>query len=68
MNISLENFEVKGARNGILTPGIHVLKPGVKRFPIPGGGSRTVEIDSGDQIAVMDVEGGQVGELVFFIK
>ena len=66
MNISLENFEVKGARNGILTPGIHVLKPGVKRFPIPGGGSRTVEIDSGDQIAVMDIEGGQLGELVFF--
>ena len=33
---------------------------------MPGGGSRTVSIRKGDEISVMDREGLQPAELVFF--
>ncbi|MDO6587605.1 DUF1989 domain-containing protein [Salipiger sp. 1_MG-2023] len=52
-------------KRGVLTPGLS-LPPGTERHPVPGGGSRAVEIHAGDVITVEDREGGQVAELVAF--
>src|SRR5690625_1242314 len=59
-------FEVPGNRGSVLLPGLPVLPPGVERHPIPGGGSRAVPIEAGDEITVVDREGLQPCELVFF--
>jgi aminomethyltransferase len=59
-------FETAYERAGVITPGLPVLAPGVERYPIPGGGSRAVSIGRGDKISVLDREGLQTGELVFF--
>ncbi|WP_026989129.1 DUF1989 domain-containing protein [Fodinicurvata sediminis] len=53
-------------RGPILEPGLPVLPPDVERHPVPGGGSRAVEIEAGDEIWVVDREGLQPCELVFF--
>ncbi len=53
-------------RRGIVTPGLLILPHGVERHPVPGGGSRAVQIFKGDAISVLDREGLQPGELVFF--
>ncbi len=50
---------------GVRTPGL-TLPKGMERHPVPGGGSRAVEIRAGDVITVEDREGGQVAELVAF--
>jgi aminomethyltransferase len=47
-------FEQPFSRAGVLTPGLPVLPPGVERHPVPGGGSRALEIRAGDQITVQD--------------
>ena len=52
--------------SGVLAPGLPVLPEGMERHPIPGGGSRAVEIFSGDILTIQDVEGLQPVELVFF--
>ena len=52
--------------SGVLTPGLPVLPEGMERHPIPGGGSRAVEIFAGDILTIQDVEGLQPVELVFF--
>jgi len=59
-------FEHPWERNGIRTPGLPILPIGVERHPIPGGGSRVVELFAGDEISLLDKEGLQQGELVFF--
>ncbi|MGR3376212.1 DUF1989 domain-containing protein [Salipiger abyssi] len=59
-------FESKTARSGVITPGLLHLPPGVERHPVPGGGSRAVEIFAGDEITLVDREGGQLAELVAF--
>ena len=59
-------LEVPWERGGIVAPGLPVLPPGVERHPVPGGGSRAVAVSAGDEILVMDREGLQEGELVFF--
>jgi len=59
-------FERPHARGGIVTPGLPVLPHGVERHPVPGGGSRAVRIGRGDEICVVDREGRQSAELVFF--
>ena len=59
-------FETPFERRGVLTPGLPILPHGVERHPIPGGGSRAVPIFRGDEISVMDREGLQPAELVFF--
>ena len=59
-------FEVPWERSGVIAPGLPILPPGVERHPVPGGGSRAVRIDKGDEIIVLDREGLQPGELVFF--
>jgi aminomethyltransferase len=59
-------FEYASERAGIITPGLPLMPPGVESYPIPGGGSRAVSIDKGDEITLLDREGLQVAELVFF--
>ena len=59
-------FETPYERAGVITPGLPILPPGVERHPVPGGGSRAVRIDRGDEISIMDREGLQPVELVFF--
>ena len=59
-------FETPFERRGILTPGLPILPHGVKRYPVPGGGSRAVRIEKGDEISVVDREGLQPVEMVFF--
>jgi len=53
-------------RAGIITPGLPLLPPGIESYPIIAGGSRAVSIDQGDDITILDREGLQVAELVFF--
>ncbi|GMG82232.1 DUF1989 domain-containing protein [Paralimibaculum aggregatum] len=59
-------FETPYERRGVISPGLPILPHGVERHPVPGGGSRAVQIDAGDEITVMDREGLQPVELVFF--
>ena len=59
-------FEVPWERKGIIAPGLPILPHGVERHPVPGGGSRAVAIRKGDEITVLDREGLQTGEMVFF--
>ncbi len=59
-------FETPYERRGVTTPGLPILPHGVERYPVPGGGSRTVSIRKGDEISVMDRQGLQPAELVFF--
>ncbi len=59
-------FPTPHERAGVLTPGLPILPHGVERHPVPGGGSRAVRIERGDQITVQDREGLQPVELVFF--
>ncbi|MDU9005561.1 DUF1989 domain-containing protein [Sedimentitalea todarodis] len=65
MNI-LPVFPTPYERAGVVTPGLPILPHGVERHPVPGGGSRAVQIRKGDQITVQDREGLQPVELVFF--
>ena len=64
--ITQETFEAPYERAGVLTSGLPILDFGVERHVVPGGGSRAVLIESGDAISVLDREGLQIGELVFF--
>lgn len=59
-------FPVPYERAGVLTPGLPILPHGVERYPVPGGGSRAVRVEQGDEITVQDREGLQPVELVFF--
>ena len=59
-------LEVPYERRGVVVPGLPILPHGVERHPIPGGGSRAVQIGTGDEISVLDREGLQPVELVFF--
>lgn len=59
-------FETPYERAGIITPGLPILPHGVERHPVPGGGSRAVPIEKGDEFSVMDREGLQPCEIVFF--
>ena len=53
-------------RGSVLVPGLPVLPPNVERHPVPGGGTRTVTLDAGDEVTVIDREGRQSCELVVF--
>ncbi|MEX3007755.1 DUF1989 domain-containing protein [Hoeflea sp. TYP-13] len=59
-------LETPYERAGVITPGLPVLPHGVERHPIPGGGSRAVRLEKGDEFSVLDREGLQPAELVFF--
>lgn len=62
----LSLFERPATRGGVITPGLPILPHGVERHPVPGGGSRAVEVRAGDEITVIDREGLQPAELIFF--
>ena len=53
-------------RAGVIKPGLPILPHGVERHPVPASGSRAVPISKGDEISIIDKEGLQPGELVFF--
>ncbi len=59
-------FETPYERAGIISPGLPILPHGTERHPVPGGGSRAVPVFAGDEVSVLDFEGLQPGELVFF--
>lgn len=59
-------LERPGERSGVVHPGLPILPPGTERHHVPGGGSRAVQIAPGDEVIVVDREGGQRGELVAF--
>src|SRR5690606_19644948 len=62
----IQPLERPMVRGGVLIPGLPVLPPGTERHPVPGGGSRAVAIEAGDTITVVDREGLQPCEIVFF--
>ena len=59
-------FETPFERAGVITPGLPILPHGTERHPIPGGGSRALPVYAGDTVAILDREGLQPAELVFF--
>ncbi len=59
-------FETPYERRGVVEPGLPILQVGVERHPIPGGGTRVLSISAGDEISLLDPQGLQTGELVFF--
>ena len=64
-DLPFEHFTKTGR---VLVPGLPVLPHGVERHPVPGGGSRAVRIEKGDALTVVDREGLQPVELVFFAE
>ncbi|SMO94011.1 DUF1989 domain-containing protein [Ruegeria faecimaris] len=59
-------FEVPFERSGVLVPGLPILPHGTERHPIPGMGSRAVPVSKGDTITLLDRDGMQPAEMVFF--
>ena len=59
-------FETPYERAGVITPGLSVLPHGTERHPVPGGGSRAVPVHAGDTLSVLDRDGLQPAEMVFF--
>lgn len=59
-------FERVTRTGAALVPGLPVLPHGVERHPVPGGGSRAVRIEAGDEIWIVDREGMQPAELTLF--
>ena len=59
-------FETPYERSGVITPGLPILPHGTERHPVPGGGSRALKIERGDEVSVLDREGLQLAEMVFF--
>ncbi len=54
-------------RSGVSVPGMPVLPDNVERHPVPGGGSRAMEVSAGDVVSVLDTEGLQAVELALFL-
>ena len=59
-------FETPMRRGDAVIPGLPILPHGVERHRVPGGGSRAVAIDRGDEVWIVDREGLQPAEVVFF--
>ena len=56
-------FERVQEKSGVIVPGLPVLPHGVERHVVPGGGSRGIKIEKGDEISIMDRDGLQMGSL-----
>ncbi|HEY6918599.1 MAG TPA: aminomethyltransferase, partial [Tabrizicola sp.] len=68
MDITMLNLlhrNVAPAASRILRPGLANLPERVERYPVPGAGSVTLEVRAGDQLTLVDKEGGQVCEVLF---
>lgn len=59
-------FDTSFERKGVIAPGLPILPHGVERHPVPGGGSRALPIYKGDEISLLDFDGLQPAEMVFF--
>lgn len=59
-------WEQPATQRGVVLPGLPILPHGVERHPVPGGGSRALPIFKGDEVSVLDKDGLQPAELVFF--
>ena len=59
-------FELNNEKSGVIVPGMPILPHGVERHIVPAGGSRGMKIDKGDEISIVDPQGLQMGEMVFF--
>ena len=53
---------------GAVVPGLPVLPPGIERHPVPGGGTRAIELLAGDRFRVLDREGMQPAEIVSSVQ
>ncbi len=62
----MEPFERPFERAGLVVPGLPILPPGVERHPIPAGGSRALDLRAGDDVTVVDRQGLQPAEVLFF--
>ena len=61
-----QDWEWTRQAGGVFLPGLPLLASGVERHPVPGGGSRTVPIEAGDEVTIEDREGLQPCEVAFF--
>ncbi len=59
-------FETGYEHGGVLVPGLRVLPEDIERHPLPALGSLALNLDEGDEVSVLDPEGLQPAELVFF--
>ena len=59
---------VSPARPRVLTPGLPALDPGVERYVVRGGGVVGVELAPDDRVELVDLDGPQPCELVFFAR
>ena len=50
----------------IYVPGLPALPVGTERYTVPGGGFQTVKLFKDDRIEIVDREGLQSGEIIFF--
>ena len=66
MNVALQVAPSPSRRGSVLLPGLPLLPSNVERHVVPGGGSRTLGLDAGDEVTVVDREGRQPCELVVF--
>jgi len=62
MNIALSPATLRQARQ----PGLPLLPRGTERYLVPGGGALALAIEAGDEIAIVDREGLQRCEVVYF--
>ena len=59
-------IEIPHELGGVISPGLPILPHGVERYLVPGAGSQAVVIEKGDEITVLNREGLQSVEIVFF--
>ena len=52
------------APSRILRPGIRALQTGMQRYVVAGGGSLSIPVFSGDQLTLINTEGGQSCDLI----
>ena len=52
--------------SGILAPSMFSMLPGTERYVVPGCGAALIALDPGDQIIVVNEEGGQPCEVLAF--
>ena len=66
VNVSLQVASSPTRRGPVLLPGLPALPSNVERHVVPGGGTRTLSLDAGDELTVIDREGRQPCELIAF--
>jgi len=47
-------------------PGLLALAPGEERYTVPGGGAIAVPIMAGDHVRIVDLEGNQAVDVIFY--